>query len=103
VRSIRRGEGAIPFPDTEEAAGYTWDDEDRALVRDRVDTQFVGSPETVARQLTLLQEAVDADELIVTTITHGHADRSRSFSLLAEEWFNHDAPSETVTAKNLHR
>jgi alkanesulfonate monooxygenase SsuD/methylene tetrahydromethanopterin reductase-like flavin-dependent oxidoreductase (luciferase family) len=87
VRSIRRGEGAIPFPGPDEASRHTWDDDDRALVRDRVDTQFVGSPETVAGQLTLLQEAVDADELIVTTITHCHADRSRSFSLLAQEWY----------------
>jgi alkanesulfonate monooxygenase SsuD/methylene tetrahydromethanopterin reductase-like flavin-dependent oxidoreductase (luciferase family) len=57
-------------------------------VADRVDTQFVGSPKTVARQLSLLQEATDADELIVTTITHSHADRVRSFSLLAEEWLD---------------
>jgi alkanesulfonate monooxygenase SsuD/methylene tetrahydromethanopterin reductase-like flavin-dependent oxidoreductase (luciferase family) len=31
-------------------------------------------------------EATDADELIVTTITHDHADRVRSHQLLAEEW-----------------
>ena len=49
-------------------------------------TQFVGSPETVAGHLERLQEATGADELIVTTITHGHADRVRSFSLLAQEW-----------------
>ena len=72
-------------------------------VRDRVDTQFVGSPQTVGRQLTLLQEAAGADELIVTTITHSHADRSRSFSLLAKEWFNDDSASGTRTAQSLHR
>jgi alkanesulfonate monooxygenase SsuD/methylene tetrahydromethanopterin reductase-like flavin-dependent oxidoreductase (luciferase family) len=87
VRSIRRGEGAIPFPGPNEAGRHTWDDDDRALVRDRVDTQFVGSPRTVADRLALLQEATGADELIVTTITHSHADRKRSFSLLAQEWF----------------
>ena len=27
-----------------------------------------------------------ADELIITTITHDHADRVRSYHLLAEEW-----------------
>jgi alkanesulfonate monooxygenase SsuD/methylene tetrahydromethanopterin reductase-like flavin-dependent oxidoreductase (luciferase family) len=87
VRSIRRGEGAIPFPGPDEARRQTWDEDDRALVADRVDTQFVGSPRTVARQLTSLQEATDADELIVTTITHSHVDRIRSYSLLAAEWF----------------
>jgi alkanesulfonate monooxygenase SsuD/methylene tetrahydromethanopterin reductase-like flavin-dependent oxidoreductase (luciferase family) len=87
VRSIRKGHGAIPFPGPDEASRHSWSDDDRALVRDRVDTQFVGSPQTVAKQLEQLQEATQADELIVTTITHSHADRVRSFSLLAQEWF----------------
>lgn len=86
VRSIRKGEGAIPFPGPEESSRHTWTEEDRALVHDRTATQFVGSPETVAGHLERLQEATGADELIVTTITHSHADRVRSFSLLAQEW-----------------
>ena len=52
---------------------------------DRVDTQFVGSPQQ-ADQLEQLQEATGADELIITTITHDHADRVRSYRLLATEW-----------------
>jgi alkanesulfonate monooxygenase SsuD/methylene tetrahydromethanopterin reductase-like flavin-dependent oxidoreductase (luciferase family) len=56
------------------------------MVADRVDTQFVGSPQQVAGQLELLRDATGADELIVTTITHDHADRVRSHELLAEEW-----------------
>jgi alkanesulfonate monooxygenase SsuD/methylene tetrahydromethanopterin reductase-like flavin-dependent oxidoreductase (luciferase family) len=86
VRSIRSGEGAIQFPAPNEARAYTWTDADRALVADRVDTQFAGSPAQVADQLEQLREATDADELIVTTITHDHADRVRSYQLLAEEW-----------------
>jgi alkanesulfonate monooxygenase SsuD/methylene tetrahydromethanopterin reductase-like flavin-dependent oxidoreductase (luciferase family) len=86
VRSIRSGEGAIDFPTPGEARAHTWTDEDRALVADRVDTQFVGSPGQVADQLEQLQEATGADELIITTITHDHADRVRSYRLLAEEW-----------------
>jgi luciferase family oxidoreductase group 1 len=86
VRSIRRGEGAMEFPSPEEAARHRWTDEDRALVADRVDTQFVGSPETVAAGLERLQEATGADELVITTITHDHADRVRSYELLAKEW-----------------
>lgn len=103
VRSIRRGEGAMPFPGPEEVRRYLWDEDDLALVRDRVDTQFVGSPTTVAGQLTRLQEATGADELIVTTITHSHADRSRSFSLLAQEWIGdvtdpRNAPDDPMRA-----
>ncbi len=86
VRSIRSGEGAIPFPTPEQARRHVWSDADRELVEDRVQTQFVGSPGQVADQLERLRDATGADELLVTTITHGHAERVRSYQLLAEEW-----------------
>jgi luciferase family oxidoreductase group 1 len=86
VRSIRAGAGAIAFPTPEVASAYEWSDEDRALVKDRIDTQLVGSPQTVADKLEQLQRATGADELAVTTITHQHADRVRSYELLAQEW-----------------
>ncbi len=86
VRSIRRAEGAIEFPTPEEARAAAWTDQDRALVADRVDTQFVGSPSQVADRLETLASVTGADELVVTTITHDHADRVRSHQLLAEEW-----------------
>ena len=86
VRSIRTGEGAIPFPAPAAARAHTWSDEDRALVADRTDTQFLGTPGQVADKLEQLRDATEADELIVTTITHRHADRVRSHQLLAEEW-----------------
>ncbi|WP_326822390.1 MsnO8 family LLM class oxidoreductase [Streptosporangium sp. NBC_01756] len=86
VRSIRTGAGAIPFPTPEEAAAHEWTEEDRALVADRLATQFVGSPRTVAGKLRVLRDATGADELLVTTITHDHADRVRSYELLAREW-----------------
>jgi alkanesulfonate monooxygenase SsuD/methylene tetrahydromethanopterin reductase-like flavin-dependent oxidoreductase (luciferase family) len=86
VHSIRSGEGAIQFPTPEQAAARHWSDEERALVTDRVDTQFVGSPRTVADQLEILRDATGADELVITTITHDHADRVRSYELLASEW-----------------
>jgi alkanesulfonate monooxygenase SsuD/methylene tetrahydromethanopterin reductase-like flavin-dependent oxidoreductase (luciferase family) len=88
VRSIRCGEGAIPFPDPVEASRRRWTPEDEALVHDRVASQIVGSPDTVVQGLTRLQEATQADELIVTTITHNHQDRVRSFALLAQAWSN---------------
>ena len=92
VRSIRSGEGAIPFPAPAEARAFRWSDADRAMVADRVDTQFAGSAKQVADQLEQLQEATAADELIITTITHDHADRVRSYQLLAEEWARRSAP-----------
>ena len=86
VRSIRTAEGAIQFPTPDEARVHEWTDDDRELVQDRIDTQFVGSPGQVADQLETLRDATGADELIITTITHDHADRVRSYELLAAEW-----------------
>lgn len=86
VLSIRSGTGAIPFPTPEEAARHEWTDDERALVEDRTATQFVGSAAQVADQLEVLGAATGADELLITTITHGHADRLRSYELLAKEW-----------------
>ena len=86
VRSIRTAEGAIQFPTPEQARSHQWTDADRALVADRIDTQFVGTPRQVADQLERLRDATEADELIITTITHDHPDRVRSYQLLAEEW-----------------
>ena len=87
VRSIRTGEGAIKFPTPDEATAYVWADADRALVADRVATQFTGSPKTVTEKLDTLQRVTGADELHITTITHDHADRVRSYELLAQEWY----------------
>jgi alkanesulfonate monooxygenase SsuD/methylene tetrahydromethanopterin reductase-like flavin-dependent oxidoreductase (luciferase family) len=86
VLGIRKGEGAGPYPSPQEAARHRWTPEETLLVADRVDTQFVGSPDTVADGLGRLVEATGADEVVVTTITHDHADRIRSYELLAKEW-----------------
>jgi alkanesulfonate monooxygenase SsuD/methylene tetrahydromethanopterin reductase-like flavin-dependent oxidoreductase (luciferase family) len=86
VRSVRSPAGAAQYPSPATVAAHRWTERDAALVEDRVATQFVGSPATVAKSLRILQDASDADELLVTTITHSHADRVRSFELLAREW-----------------
>ncbi|WP_461296964.1 LLM class flavin-dependent oxidoreductase [Streptomyces harbinensis] len=91
VRSIRSGRGAMPFPSPAEAAGHRWTAADRALVADRVDTQLVGSPDTVVAGLRRLRAVTDADELLITTITHGHRDRVRSYALLADAWYGRGA------------
>ncbi|GAA3004560.1 LLM class flavin-dependent oxidoreductase [Actinokineospora diospyrosa] len=88
VLSIRAGDGAIPFPTPAEAAAFEWTEDLRGLVEDRVQTQFVGTAGEVAEQLRTLQRVTGADELMVTTLTHQHADRVRSFELLAKEWIS---------------
>ncbi len=60
--------------------------EQRRLVDDRLATQFVGSPGTVVERLAALRRVSGADELLVTSITHRHADRLESHRLLADAW-----------------
>ncbi|SFS78725.1 MsnO8 family LLM class oxidoreductase [Saccharopolyspora flava] len=88
VHSIRAGAGAIPFPTPAEAAEFEWDDESRDVVADRLTTQFVGTPDEVADELATLQRVTGADELVITTITHDHPDRVRSYDLLAKTWLS---------------
>ncbi|MDQ1395541.1 MAG: hypothetical protein QOG64_800 [Acidimicrobiaceae bacterium] len=86
VLGIRSGEGADPFPSPEEARTHRWTDDDRALVADRVATQVVGSPAEVVEQLGRIADVTGADELVITTMTHQHADRAQSYELLAKRW-----------------
>jgi alkanesulfonate monooxygenase SsuD/methylene tetrahydromethanopterin reductase-like flavin-dependent oxidoreductase (luciferase family) len=44
----------------------------------------VGDPREVRRGLEELAVRTGADELMVTTMVHGHEDRLRSFELVAE-------------------
>lgn len=86
VLGIRNGTGATPYATPDQAAAHAWTDDERALVADRVATQFVGAPETVVEKLNVLRKATGADELLVTTITHDPAATSRSYELLAQAW-----------------
>ncbi len=45
---------------------------------------IVGSPATVARDLGNMAASLGLDEVVVNTITHSHAARLRSYTLLAE-------------------
>lgn len=84
VHSIRAGGGAVPYPDPDIVAPLT--DEQRALVADRTETQFVGDPDEVAHRLAALQRVTGADELVITSVAHNHGDRLRSHELIAKVW-----------------
>ena len=60
-----------------------WDDAERAMVERRLSVAAIGGPETVCRRLRALLERTGADELIFTCDLYHHADRLRSFELLA--------------------
>jgi luciferase family oxidoreductase group 1 len=75
--------GLLPTP--EEAAAYPYNEVERAFIEQRQAHQVIGSPSTVARGLTGLLERTRADELMLTTVVHAHADRLRSYELVATE------------------
>jgi luciferase family oxidoreductase group 1 len=75
-----------PFPSPEDASTYEFRPEDRPLIEANRQRQFVGSPARVAAVMRQLASDVQADELMVTTMIYGKAERLRSYELLAEEW-----------------
>ncbi|HEX4252071.1 MAG TPA: LLM class flavin-dependent oxidoreductase [Pseudonocardia sp.] len=86
VLEIKAGGGARPYVTPEQARARTWTDQERAGVADRLATQFVGSPATVAERLHTLARVTEADEVLITSVTTEHTDRVRSHELLAKQW-----------------
>jgi alkanesulfonate monooxygenase SsuD/methylene tetrahydromethanopterin reductase-like flavin-dependent oxidoreductase (luciferase family) len=84
VYAIRERDGAVPYPDPDRHAPL--DAVAAEVVRDRTATQFVGDADEVAHRLDALQRVSGADELVVTSVTHRHADRLRSHELIAKRW-----------------
>ncbi len=80
---LRKGQpGQVPTP--EQAAGYPYNEMERGFVADRMSGQVIGGPETVRAGLEKLLDATRADELMVTTLVHGPAERLRSYELVSE-------------------
>jgi luciferase family oxidoreductase group 1 len=75
--------GVLPTP--EAAAAYPYSDAEQAFVEQRQKHQIIGSPESVTDGLNELLQQTQADELMLTTIVHSHADRLRSYELVAQE------------------
>ncbi|MGW4353166.1 LLM class flavin-dependent oxidoreductase [Nocardia sp. NPDC004582] len=84
VYSIRSGAGASDYLDPATAPPLSGPQ--RHLVDDRVTTQLVGAPATVAERLDALRKLTGADEILVTSVAFDHEDRVRSHRLLAREW-----------------
>jgi len=72
------------FPSIEEATNYKFSPEELQIVEMNRDRSFVGTPAKVRAQLTALADQGGVDEIMITTMTHEHADRRRSYELLAE-------------------
>jgi luciferase family oxidoreductase group 1 len=71
------------LPSPQEAAEYPYTPEERALIAAATSSHVVGDPDTVVDRLAELAAVTGVDELMVTTSTFAHADRLRSYELLA--------------------
>ena len=81
---VRRAKGEyLPLASPEEATAYDYAPVDRARIASNRQRMSIGSPATVKARLAPLLEATQAQELMVTTMIHGHAARKHSYELLA--------------------
>ncbi|MFC5747019.1 LLM class flavin-dependent oxidoreductase [Actinomadura rugatobispora] len=72
-----------PLPSPEETAAHPYTPFERQAIESRLAGQVVGGPETVRAQLDALLGRTEADEVMVVTSVYEHADRLRSYDILA--------------------
>jgi len=72
------------LPTPEEAAEYVFTPFERELLASWTSPLIAGDPGEVRRGLEELAARTGVDELMVTTMVHGHEDRLRSYELVAE-------------------
>ncbi|CAN5688167.1 LLM class flavin-dependent oxidoreductase [soil metagenome] len=87
---LRTGKRSVLLP-PEEALAYPFDPVERSVVEAIRDRQIVGTPDKVRARIEEIATRTQADEVMVSTMIHGHAARMRSYELLAEAF----APKET--------
>jgi len=76
-----------PLPSPEEAIAYSYSSQERVIVEMNRQRHFIGTPFKVASTIRHLIEDTGADEIMVTSMIYGRAERRRSYELLAAEWF----------------
>lgn len=80
---FRQGRSAR-FPSVAEATEYPYTPEEREIIRYNRQRTFIGSPETVRERVSVLASQSGVEEIMITTMMHDHADRRKSYQLLAE-------------------
>jgi luciferase family oxidoreductase group 1 len=68
----------------EEAEAYPFTLAEKTIVDEALATHVIGDPQAVHEGLDLLQRRTQADELMLSTRTHSHQARVRSFTLVAQ-------------------
>jgi luciferase family oxidoreductase group 1 len=79
IRGVR-GKLKSPIADIDQY----WSAAEKAHVSQMLRYAFIGSPETLARELRAFMKTTSADEIMATAPIHDHAARKRSFEILAQ-------------------
>ncbi len=74
------------LPTPEEAAERVFTPMEKEIIRGWTAPLICGTPAHVRTELEALAHRTGADELMITTMVHGPADRLRSYELVAEAW-----------------
>jgi luciferase family oxidoreductase group 1 len=84
--SMARLRAGMPtrFPTPEEAAEHDFTDSEEASISSLTGSAVIGGPEAARKRFDELLADTMADELMITTMVHDHADRIRSYELVAE-------------------
>jgi len=84
--SMARLRSGMPtrFPTPEEAAEHEFSESEEASISSLTGSAIIGGPETARTRFEELLADTRADELMVTTMVHDHADRIRSYELVAD-------------------
>ena len=91
LSGLRRSQGRYaPLPSVEEALSHPYTPWEREQVVDLREQHFIGSPGSVRTQVEEMAARVGADEIMVSTMIHGHAERVRSYELLAHAFGLHE-------------
>ncbi|UCH49875.1 MAG: LLM class flavin-dependent oxidoreductase [Betaproteobacteria bacterium] len=69
---------------TEQVLGWSYSEQEKAIMQRERERVVLGPPDTVKEKLLQIQQAYQADELMIITITGDYASRLRSYQLLAE-------------------
>jgi luciferase family oxidoreductase group 1 len=72
-----------PLPSVEEALAHHYDAEEQALRRGRSGNLVVGGPASVKERVMDLVDASGADEVMILTHVHDHAERKKSYERIA--------------------
>jgi luciferase family oxidoreductase group 1 len=93
VRRLLRQGTLVPIPPPDEAQSWLDANPPSGPPLPGLRRGIVGPPELVREGLLQVAAEYEADEVMVLTITHDHADRRRSYELIAEAM--RDAPRAT--------